>query len=132
MNQRTNLSRCVAASVLLVMPALPIGAHHSGAMFDAQKTVTLRGTVKAFQWSNPHCWIQLLVPKEGVTREWSVEMGSTTELYRSGWRPHTLQPGDKVTVVVHPTRDGSLGAQFLSAQGPDGALLGKTKAGKAP
>jgi hypothetical protein len=111
--------------------ALPIGAHHSGAMFDSQKTVTLQGTVKAFQWSNPHCWIQLLVTRDGMTQEWSVEMAATTELYRSGWRPHTLQAGESVTVLVHPLRDGSSGAQFLSAVGPDGATLGKVRAGNA-
>ena len=109
----------------------PVGAHHSGAMFDSQKTVTLQGTVKAFQWSNPHCWIQLLVTRDGVTQEWSVEMAATTELYRSGWRPHTLQAGQSVTIVVHPMRDGSSGAQFLSALGPDGAPLGKVHPGNA-
>ena len=103
----------------------PVCAHHSGAMFDAQKTVTLLGTVKTFQWANPHCWIQLLVQRDGVTQEWSVEMAATTELYRSGWRPHTLQAGETVTIVVHPMRDGSPGAQFLSALGPDGLPLGK-------
>ena len=102
--------------------------HHSGAMFDAQKTLTLAGDVKAFQWSNPHCWIQLLVPVPGGTVEWSIEMGSTTELYRSGWRPGTLKPGDKVTVLVHPVRDQSPGGSFVSATGADGKLLGHPKA----
>jgi Family of unknown function (DUF6152) len=102
LNQRTNLLRCVVSSILLLLATAAVRAHHSGAMFDAQKTITLRGTVKALLWSNPHCWIQLLVPKDGSTQEWSVQMGSTTELYRSGWRPSTLQTGQKVTVVVHP------------------------------
>jgi Family of unknown function (DUF6152) len=98
-------------------------------MFDEHRTITLQGTVKAFQWANPHCWVQLLVPDAGITREWSVEMGSTTELFRSGWRPRTLQPGDKVTIVAHPMRDGTTGAQFLSAVGQDGAPLGKPRSG---
>jgi hypothetical protein len=109
-----------------------VAAHHSGAMFDDQKAVTLHGTVKEFRWGNPHCWIQLLVPKDGVDQEWSVEMGSTMQLYRSGWRPHTLQGGEKVTVVVHPLRDGTPGAQFVSAQGKDGSPVGNSKAGGAP
>lgn len=124
------VSRCVATSFALWMVTGLASAHHSGAMFDVAKTLTLQGTVKAFQWSNPHCWIQLLVPKDdGTPGEWSVEMGSTTELYRSGWRPHTVQAGDKVTVIVHPTRDGTAGAQFLSATGADGAPLGKRNPG---
>jgi hypothetical protein len=122
--------------MLLVGAALaataPICAHHSVAMFDVQKPVTLQGTVKAFQWSNPHCWIQLLVLRDGVTQEWSVQMVSITELYRHGWRPHTLQAGESVTILAYPMRDGSLGALFHSAQGPDGAPLGKTKAETSP
>jgi hypothetical protein len=122
--------RTLLAGAALVATA-PVSAHHSGAMFDSQKTVTLQGTVKTFQWSNPHCWIQLLVQRDGVTQEWSVEMAATTELYRSGWRPHTLQAGENVTLVVHPMRDGSSGAQFLSAVGPDGVPLGKVHPGNA-
>jgi len=114
-----------AALALLI--AASAWGHHSGAMFDAQKTVTLQGSVKAFQWSNPHCWIQLLVPTATGTVEWSVEMGSTTELYRSGWRPGTLKAGDQVTVVIHPVRDQSPGGAFVSAAGPDGKSLGTPK-----
>jgi hypothetical protein len=121
--------RLLAATAIAM--SVPVGAHHSGAMFDSQKTITLQGTVKTFQWSNPHCWIQLLVTQDGMTQEWSVEMAATTELYRSGWRPHTLQAGESVTIVVHPLRDGSSGAQFLSAAGPDGAPLGKVHPGNA-
>jgi hypothetical protein len=131
MNHGANLRRRVLWGIFVLIATAPIRAHHSGAMFDTQKTLTLEGTVKGFQWSNPHCWIQLLVPKDGALQEWSIEMGSTTELYRSGWRPSTLQQGEKVTIVVHPMRDGSLGAQFLSAAGPDGAPLGKLKATSA-
>jgi hypothetical protein len=132
MNHRTYRPRSVVVSILLLMTTAPLRAHHSGAMYDAQRTDTLQGTVRIFQWSNPHCWIQLLVPKDDATQEWSVEMGSTAELYRSGWRPATVKPGDKVTIVVHPMRDGSPGAHFLSAVGPDGAPLGKPKSGNVP
>jgi hypothetical protein len=122
----------LVVSVLLLVGVPPAGAHHSGAMFDDQKTVTLQGSVKGFRWGNPHCWIQLLVPRDGVEQEWSIEMGSTMQLYRSGWRPGTLQPGDTITVVVHPLRDGMPGAQFVSARGPGGAPLGNPTTGSAP
>ena len=131
-NHRSHLPYCVAAAILLLTATAPLRAHHSGAMYEAQKTDTLQGTVRMFQWANPHCWIQLLVPRNGVTQEWSVEMGSTAELYRSGWRPATVKPGDKLTVVVRLMRDGSPGAHFLSAVGPDGAPLGKPQTGTAP
>jgi Family of unknown function (DUF6152) len=131
-NNMTHLPACVAAGILLLAATAPLRAHHSGAMYDTQKTDTLQGTVRTFQWANPHCWIQLLVPKNGLDQEWSVEMGSTAELYRSGWRPGTVKPGDKLTIAVHRMRDGSPGAHFLSAVGADGAPLGKAKAENVP
>jgi hypothetical protein len=132
MDRRSHLSCYLVIGIPLLMGAAPLCAHHSGAMYDSQRTATLQGTVRIFQWSNPHCWVQLLVPRDGVTQEWSVEMGSTAELYRSGWRPGTVKPGDKMTIAVHPMRDGSPGAHFLSAVGPDGAALGKPKTADVP
>lgn len=131
-NHRSQLPFCIAAGLLFLSLTAPLRAHHSAAMYEAQKTDMLQGTVRTFLWSNPHCWIQLLVPRDGGTQEWSVEMGSTAELYRSGWRPATVKPGDKLTIAVHLMRDGSPGAHFLSASGPDGAPLGKPMTGNAP
>jgi Family of unknown function (DUF6152) len=113
-------SRKVLLSMTVLFIAMPCVAHHSTAMFDDKKPVTLQGTVKLFQWTNPHCWIQVLVPSQGSLNEWSVEMGAPSQLYRKGWRPATLRPGDKVTVVIHPTKDGTKGGQFVSGIGPNG------------
>ncbi|HEV2700777.1 MAG TPA: DUF6152 family protein [Steroidobacteraceae bacterium] len=113
-------------SALLIMS--PCAAHHSYAMFDITKTVTLQGTVKQYQWSNPHCYIQLLVAAPSASAEWSIEMSSTGDVYRGGWRPGTFRPGDKVTVVVHPTRDGTNGGSFVSAVGSGGESLVSRKA----
>ena len=112
----------VGAAILAI--GMPCEAHHSSAMFDAQKSVTLQGTVKAFQWTNPHCWIQLLVPTGTGATEWSIEMGSPLQVYRSGWRRSTLPPGTRLTVVIHPVRDGTHGGQFVSATATDGGQLG--------
>jgi len=99
--------------------------HHSFAMFDASKSVTLHGTVKDFRWSNPHVFIQLLAKDEtGADQEWSIEMTSPEHLARLGWRPGTLKSGDKVTLVIHPIRDGSKGGQFVSAIAADGTSIG--------
>ena len=119
------LLRAVLCGVLPLALALPAAAHHSGAMFDDAKSVTLTGTVKVFQWTNPHCWIQLLVPGSSGTTEWSVEMGAPFEIYRTGLRPSTVRAGDRLTIVVHPMRDGSHGGLFVSATGPDGKPFGK-------
>ena len=100
-------------------------AHHSFAMFDQSTTVTLDGAVKDFRWSNPHVFIQVLVKNErGIEEEWSIEMTSPEHLARAGWRPSTLKPGDKVTLDIHPMRDGIAGGQYLSGTGPGGPLLG--------
>lgn len=107
-----------------VLMALPAAAHHSFAMFDNNKAETLVGTVKEFQWTNPHCFIQLLVPMGNSTAEWSVEMGSTAALYRLGWRPNAIEPGARITVVIHPMRDGAAGGSFVSAVAPDGRTIG--------
>jgi hypothetical protein len=115
-------------AVVVLAAAFPAAAHHSGAMFDDKKSITLSGTVKEFQWTNPHCWIQVLVPAGEAAAEWSVEMGAPFELFRTGLRPRTLKPGDRITVVVHPMRDGTTAGLFVSAIGPDGKPFGKSDA----
>jgi Family of unknown function (DUF6152) len=103
-------------------------AHHSAAMFDGGKEITLTGTVKEFQWMSPHCWIQLLVPDEAhpgaAPVEWGVEMDNPTGLSRHGWKPTSLKAGDRVVVVAHPLRDGTNGAQVVSVS-KDGKPIGK-------
>jgi hypothetical protein len=100
-------------------------AHHSFAIFNAKQSITLHGVVKQFLWTNPHVFIQLLA--EGAAgappTEWSIELTSPEHLARAGWRPGTLKSGDKLTVVIHPVRDGSKGGQFVSRVGPDGTQI---------
>lgn len=104
-------------------------AHHSFAMFDQSKTITLEGAVKDFRWTNPHVFIQLLVKNEsGADEEWSIEMTSPEHLARAGWRPATLKPGDELTLNIHPMRDGIKGGQYLSGTGPSGPLVGSRPA----
>ncbi len=127
-----NSLRLSGFGILITLCAVPSVAHHSAAMFDSQKSLTLHGTIREFQWINPHCWIQLLVPEQGGTVEWSIEMGSPSQIYGSGWRPGTLHPGQKVTIVIHPVRDGSRGGQFSSGVAEDGAPLGVKSKRSAP
>lgn len=111
------------AAGLFAVPAL---AHHSFAMFDAETTLVLEGTVVEFQWTNPHSWLQVEVTDDaGETVEWSLEMGSPGGLARSGWRPRTVVPGNEVTVSVHPLRDGEPGGQILTVTLPDGTVMGE-------
>ena len=117
------------------MFAVPAIAHHSFAMFDAEKTTNLDGTVKEFQWTNPHAWIMLNVSKDGgEAQQWAIEMNGPGGLARQGWRPKTLTPGMPVKLEIHPLRDGSAGGQFISITLPDGTQMGRggPPAGGAP
>jgi hypothetical protein len=114
-----------AALALAAPPAL---AHHSYAMFDRAKTLTLNGTIREFRWTNPHSWIQLQVPGEnGGTDEWSVEMGSPFELLRVGWTAKSIKAGDKVSIQIHPVKDGTKGGGFVSGTDAEGHALGGGK-----
>ncbi len=118
-----------ALALALCIPATPALAHHSMAMFDQSKTVSLSGTVKQFQWTNPHCYIQLLVKGgDGKETEWSLEMGAPMYLYAKGWRPAVLKPGMPITVTINPLRNGDPGGVVLTAETADGKPIGKSLA----
>ena len=117
--------RLLLLSSALVLP-LDLHAHHSPAMFDFSKEMTLTGTVRLFQWTNPHSYIQLVVKADdGTEQEWSLEMGANVYLYNLGWRPSTVKVGDTLTVIVVPLRSGKQGAGLLvRATTADGKSLG--------
>ena len=118
------------AGIGAAMCAIPAVAHHSFAMFDASKLMTLEGTVKEFQWTNPHAWIILNVPEEGQPVQWAIEMNGPSGLVRDGWYPKTLTPGMPVKVTIHPLRDGKKGGQYLGITLPDGTKMG-SESGRA-
>lgn len=112
-------------SLLLVAATGSAVAHHSFAMFDREKQVTLEGTVREFQWTNPHVFVQLLVKNDkGIDEEWSIEGASPNMLFRRGWTAQSFKPGDRVTVIMNPLRDGQRGGNFVFARLPDGKTLG--------
>ena len=115
-----------ALALALCIPAAPALAHHSMAMFDQTKTVTLSGTVKEFQWTNPHCYIQLMVKDaSGRDVEWSLEMGAPMYLYAKGWRPSVLKAGMPIKVTINPLRNGDPGGVVLTATTADGKQIGR-------
>ena len=112
------------AGIAVAMGAIPAVAHHSFAMFDASQKVTVAGTVKEFQWTNPHAFILMMVANsDGQAEQWSIEMGGPGGLARQGWVPKTLKPGMNVSVTMHPLKEGH-GGQFLAVMLPDGTQLG--------
>jgi len=123
-SQESALKTRNVMAIAFVALAGPSLAHHSFATFDSTQTLTLQGAVKEFQWTNPHCFIQILIMGEDdVLEEWSVEMNGPADLYRKGWRPGSLEPGDKVTLKIHPVKNGTNGGSYVSAIGPDGKPL---------
>ena len=111
----------LAAGFAIIAPAF---AHHSGAMFDSDKEVTINGTVREFQYTNPHSWIQVVVAgQNGKSVEWSIETAAPIVLIRAGIKRTAFQPGDKVAVRVHPMKDGTAGGSLIDARKEDGTLI---------
>lgn len=121
------ISRCAVIGALLAGASCitPVAlAHHSFAMFDREKEVTLVGTVREFQWTNPHAFIEVDVPDaQGAPEKWSVEMNSPNNLTRQGWKSSMLKPGDKVSVTLNPLRDGKRGGLFVSVVLSNGKVI---------
>ena len=114
------------AFLALILACLPAGAHHSAGMFDSERTVELTGTVREFQWTYPHIWIQVIVPgADNAAVEWSIEGGVPNRLFRAGWRPTSFEPGDEVTILAHPMRDGGKAGAFIGAKLANGSTLGR-------
>lgn len=109
------------ASLLLVSPSL---GHHSGEMFEHEKTVTLSGTVKEFRYINPHSWLIVDIENEdGSVTTWGFEAEGPQDLMRGGVRKSDLPPGTQVTVTAHPMRDGRPAGAWTTIVREDGTLL---------
>ena len=117
----------LAAAAALVMATLSVGAdaHHSFAMFDLAKEVTVKGKVKKFQWTNPHAYIQLVArDAQGKEVEYSLEMGAPMYLYARGWRPGSLKAGMDISVTLNPLRNGKPGGVVRDVTSADGKPIG--------
>ena len=125
-------SLAAAATACALLAAPGVGqAHHSFAMFDATKVVTLKGVVKEFQWTNPHVVIWVYANGQGTPPElWSVELTSPGNLTRQGWTRQQFKPGDNVSIEINPLRDGGHGGGFKQITNlVTGQILGGGKAG---
>lgn len=114
--------RRVFVVLLLVSLCVPAWAHHSYAMFDRQRTVTVTGTVRTFQWTNPHVylWVDVADPVAIYAFEFA---GGPNGLARNGWTNQSLKQGDKVSVSYHPLKDGRTGGEFVSLVLADGTKM---------
>jgi hypothetical protein len=110
--------------LLLVRPVL---AHHSRAMFDVARNITYTGVVKEYEWRNPHSHILIAVGADAkdpsTVGTWDIEASSINVMVEQGWNQTTYKPGDPITVVAHPMKNGSKGALLFYAVRPDGTRL---------
>jgi hypothetical protein len=120
--------RPVAAAAVILVASGTVSAHHSFAMFDQGKLISLKGTVAEYYWINPHGHIILNVaagpgvdPK--MVGEWDIECASTSIMRLQGWSSATLKAGDQVTISANPLKDGNKGASLFYATFPDGKRM---------
>ena len=103
------------------LTAPPAFAHHSFAMFDNTRSITLHGKVSKFQWTNPHGYLEIDAEQPGgATRHFTLEMTSINMMSRGGWTSRTVKAGDVVTAYVAPLRDGRAGGLLLEVILPNG------------
>ena len=114
----------IFGAVALAAINAPAVAHHSLAMYDTATQISIEGVVEQFEWRNPHSWLHVRVTDEdGVERLWTLESNSTGQLTQIGWSPDVAKPGDPVTVVINPLRDGTRGGRLEEIQHPDGRVF---------
>ncbi len=113
------------------LAATHAGAHHSTAIYDSEHPIELAGTVVEWQFVNPHVFIVLEVvdAATGEKKVWSVEGSNTAGLFRRGWTPNTLKPGDEIVVTVRPRRSGAAGGNYSNPRWADGKPIEPRPAG---
>lgn len=116
-------SLAVLTTLIATAVITPAVAHHSFAGFDKSKVVTLKGTVKEWQFTNPHSWLEIIVIEDGKEVEYALEGSSVNTLVRRGWNRSTFKPGEKVTVEIYPSAAGEKSGAFLKATFEDGRVV---------
>jgi Family of unknown function (DUF6152) len=109
---------------VLVIGTVPTSAHHSAAAYDRNADIELSGTIREFQYTNPHSWLFVqVVDKTGQAVDWGFEAEGPSTLLRAGIKVSLLKPGEKVTVKGHPLKDGRPAAILVSVTKADGSVL---------
>ena len=118
-------SRGLALCLAALACAGPALAHHSGAMFDRAKVITLTGPLKSYAYTQPHSWIDILAPGPdgGALVDWGVESGAPPAMRNAGIVPSVMKEGDKVSIRIHPLKDGRPGGSLIDVTLADGKVL---------
>lgn len=114
----------ILLSCALSLLGQPARAHHSFAMFDNTRSITIHGAVTGYQWTNPHAYLDVDAEDgPGKTKHYTLEMTSPNMMSRGGWTSRTVKPGDVVTVIVSPLKDGQAGGLVLVLTLPSGKKM---------
>jgi hypothetical protein len=117
------VTACIAPVVFLVV-AVPLFAHHANAVFDVGKRITMTGTVTEWFWANPHCLLRLEVKDaSGQVVRWVAETQAPPNMIPFGWSKQSFKPGDEVTVILEPVKNGQRLGRLLQALLPSGKTL---------
>ena len=127
MSSRLRRGAAWASMAALLAGAGPLSAHHSFAMYDNDKVVTVDGTVKEFVWTNPHVILRVQgkASAGGEEQVWTLELPAPGQVSRNGWTHTSLKSGDKVKVELHPFKSGRAGGSFMTATLPNGDKIGR-------
>ena len=115
--------RVVASLRRAVALSMPLHAHHSAVMFDASRSIQVKGTVKQFLWANPHCLLVLTVNEDGNFVDYSFEGNGPGYLVHFGWKRGSVKVGDVITVISHPLYDGRKGGDLVEVVTASGRTL---------
>ncbi len=119
----------VAVGIGVSILSLPLFAHHGNAAYDTGKSITVKGTVTRWVWSNPHCILQLDVTDDhGQVVQWTTETENPTSMTHYGWTMQSLKLGDQITVTVMPVKNGRPVGRIIEVVLPNGQKL----AGRVP
>ena len=128
---RIRLAVVFAVAVGLLI-SVPLVAHHSGATLSAESTVTLKGTVSSWLWSNPHCLLKIDVTGEdGQVVSWLAETQAPNTIYTQGYRANSFKAGDEVTLTLRPAANGAPYGILAQTVFADGTILGNLPGGRA-
>src|SRR5712692_4923274 len=120
---RNKFAGVFVAAVILLVHSAPLFAHHGTASFD-DKTITLKGTVTEWVWSNPHCFLKFDVKDEsGNITNWAVETQSPAGMNPLGWARNSFKAGDEVTVTLQGVKTGSPIGRVRTVTFADGRVL---------
>jgi hypothetical protein len=121
-HRRDRLRLALGVVTIVVIAIARAGAHHSFAPYETTLQIKLTGVVSDYKWANPHVYFEIDAPDAttGQTRHWLIECASTSILNRAGWKFNMLKPGDKVTIVVSPLRNGEPAALLKQITLADG------------